>query len=235
MRNYKKRLSALFLALAVVCAMGMSLAYFTDHETASVSATAGTLNLELTQSWESANPDSDETKPGDIYKLDYTLTNKGNKSADVREYFVITSDVDLADTAPAEFEIYAASDVQTDANGFYVPKANAQPLSVRSTATISVSGKTYYTIKYAIPEFILNGTGTAAETETGITTNAKTASYVVLFTKNASNAFQGVHVTIDYLAEAKQHRNTDSSVWGTVASETFTFAGGSSIKTVPVA
>lgn len=237
MKKYKKRLTALFLALAVVCAMGMSLAYFTDHEKATATATAGTLDLTLTESWAHDNTSStdDDAKPGDIYDLSYTLKNDGNKSADVRETFVITSDVQLAAGSPAEFEIYAASDVKKDGNGFYVPISGAQPLSVRTTGSYpGTDGKTYYTITYKVPEFILNGTGDNAETETGALGTQKVGSYVILFAKNASNAFQGVNVTIDYLAEAKQHRNTDPTIWTTVASESITLGGGS-VSVVPAA
>lgn len=242
MKITRKRIGALFLVFALVLAMAMSLAFFTDREEASASAVAGTLGLDLDQDWVADNPDSGNLMPGDIYTLDYTLANTGNKSADVREFFVITSDVDLADTAPAEFEVYAVGDVEQDTtSGYYSPKANAQPLTVRTTGSYDVTAAgpdgiegnaddvatTYYTVKYSIPEFILNGDPAldGAETETGITSHFKEGSYVILFSKSATNAFQGANVTIDYLAEAKQHRNTDATVWDLIATESIQFAG----------
>ena len=169
-------------------------------------------------------------KPGDIYALDYTVTNEGNKSADVRETFVIRSSVAMS--ATPEFEIYAANSVAKGADGTYAPKSGAKPVvNDATTREVSTDKKT---ITYYLPEYVLNGTGTAAEIEAGVTSNAKTFDYVVLFSKTAANTFQGAELTIDYLAEAKQHRNTDSTVWTTVASEQITFAGGS-VKAVPAA
>ena len=82
-------------------------------------------------------------------------------------------------------------------------------------------------ITYTIPEFILNGTGTDAETETGAVGVSKSSAYVLVFKNTAGNAFQGISVTLDYMAQAKQHRNTNNATWSTVMSESITFAGNS--------
>ena len=232
MRLRKKRLGLTVLSLSLICAMSVSMvmAYFTDREQATATATAGTLNITLTESWDASNPARTNAKPGDIYNLDYTVTNEGNKSADVRETFVIRSSVAMS--AAPEFEIYAASSVVKGSDGTYAPISGAKPVVNDSTTRkISADKKT---ITYSLPEFVLNGTGTAAETEPGVSSNARTFDYVILFSKTASNAFQGAEVTIDYLAEAKQHRNTNDSIWATVATEQITFAGGS-VKAVPAA
>lgn len=225
MRNNKKRLSLTLAVLTLaLCAFAFTTAYFTDREQASASATAGTLDLRLVESW----ADATNFKPGDKYDYTYTLANDGNKSADVRETIVITSSAAMATTGQAEFEVYASGDIKQNTDGSWVPDAGKSPLAVRS---ISADGKK---VTYKVPEFILNGTGTAAETESGITTNTKTGSYVVLFSNTADNDFQGATITIDYLAEAKQHRNTDTTIWTTVASENITFAGNAT-KAVPAA
>lgn len=235
MRKNKKRLALLLSVVAVVCAMSCVLAYFTDYETATVSATAGTLDIALSESWDAANINRQNAKPGDIFDLDYTVTNNGNKSADVRETFVIRSTIAMTAAAP-EFQIYAAGDVEKAADGTYGPKAGKKPIV---TGVLSNGDKT---ITFCLPEFSVNGTGNAAEkgdaseSKNGYTIedNKMTGNYVILFSRAASNAFQGAEVTIDYLAEAKQHRNTDESVWNTVASESIAFAG-STVKAVPAA
>lgn len=235
MRINKRRLALLLLVVAVICAMSCVLAYFTDYETATVSATAGTLDIALSESWDASNANRENAKPGDIYNLDYTVTNNGNKSADIRETYVIRSTIAMNAAAP-EFQIYAAGDVEKAADGTYGPKAGKTPIV---TGVLSNGNKT---ITFSLTEFSVNGTGTAAETGDAsrsgngftISNNKMTGDYVILFSRAASNAFQGAEVTIDYLAEAKQHRNTDNTVWNTVASETITFAG-SSVKAVPAA
>lgn len=232
MRKRKKRLGLTILSLSLICATSISMvmAYFTDREQATASATAGTLSITLTESWNASNPARENAKPGDIYRLTYTVTNEGNKSADVRETFVIRSSVAMS--ATPEFEIYAANSVVKGSDGTYAPISGAQPV-VNSSTTRKISSDKK-SITYYLPEFVLNGTGTAAETESGVSSNAKTCNYVILFSKAASNAFQGAEITVDYLAEAKQHRNTNASVWTTVATDQITFAGGS-IKAVPAA
>ena len=244
MRKPKMRVALILVLVIVASAMTSAFAYFTDRETAEVTATAGTLQIELAETWNDSNPERENSKPGHIFNLDYTITNTGNKSADVRETFVIRSDVPMSNTAP-EFEIYAANDVELITTGvdkgLYAPKASAYPIVTGSSERVISADKTKIT--YYLPEFTIDGTGTAKETGDAsqstngstIQDNVKTGDYVILFAKEAGNAFQGVDVTIDYLAEAKQHRNTDETVWSIVASETITFAGDAAVKAVPVA
>lgn len=233
MRKSKKRLAALFLVFALVCTMATTLAYFTDREQAAAQGVVGTLDIVLTESWYASNTNRDNTKPGDIYNLDYTIANNGNKSADVRETFVITTTVAMTSSAP-EFEIYKATDVTKGADGFYVPNTGAAPVVAVSDTTNRVLAADGKTLTYHLPEFILDGTGPGAEDEPEADSNADTFDYVILFSKSASNDWQGAEVTIDYLVEAKQHRNTDDSIWATVASEEIDFAG-SKVNAVPVA
>jgi len=235
MRKTKKLLAIVLAVVTLVSATALSLAYFTDYELATASATAGTLDIELAETWNNSNPNRENTKPGDIFDLDYTITNKGNKSADVRETFVIRSSVALNTSAP-EFQIYFADDVQQIADGTYAPKAGKSAIVA---GKLSNSNKT---ITFSLKEFTIDGTGTAAETGDAsastngctVSQNVMTGNYVILFSNAASNSFQGVDVTIDYLAEAKQHRNTGADTWAVVAKESITFAGGS-VNAVPEA
>lgn len=208
------------LVMAILCVMALfvgSLAYFTDRVQAQATATAGTLDLDLSAITTSK---TEKFKPSEGITIDFTLTNKGNKSADVKEMLVLTSSVAMTNGAvPAEFELYQATDVDVNANGIATVHAGANPVAVRSMSEDKKQ------ITYTIPEFILNGTGTAAETETGITTNYKTSHYVLVFKAAAGNAYQNVTLKLDYLAQAKQHRNTDSTTWTTVQSQNITFAG----------
>lgn len=213
-----KKIMALVLALATVAALAVgTFAFFTDRVQAKAQAKAGTLELALT---DIATGNNEKMKPGVGCTVDFTLSNKGNKSADVKEILVLRSPVAM--TAGAEeFDLYKATDVTLDANGKTTVKAGAKPVAARSVSTDKKS------ITYTIPEFILNGTGTDAETETGAVGVSKSSAYVLVFKNTAGNAFQGISVTLDYMAQAKQHRNTNNATWSTVMSESITFAGNS--------
>lgn len=219
-----KKILALVLALATVAALAVgTFAFFTDRVQAKAEATAGTLELALTDIRTGNNV---KMKPGTGCTVDFTLSNLGNKSADVKEILVLRSPVAMTAGAATEFDLYKSSDVTLDADGKYTIKTGAQPVAVRSVSTDKKS------ISYTIDQFILNGTGTAAETENGVTSNAKSSAYVLVFKNTAGNAFQDITVTLDYMAQAKQHRNTNDATWTDIMSETITFAG-SSTSAVP--
>lgn len=234
--NSKKK----FLSLALVLAIGATLlvgttAYFTDRVSTNATTTAGTVTLELDASTLAASmldaDGKDILNPGDQRVINYELTNTGNKSVDVREKIVVTSSVAMDKVAAqAEFEIYNASDVEFVAGRGYAPKASATPLAVRS---ISEDGKQ---ITYNVPEYVLNGNASLGdenrEIESGIDTDKNAGNYVLVFKGASSNAFQGATVTVDILAEAKQHRNTDASLWSEIATESVTF-GGVDVSVVP--
>ena len=219
-----KKLMALVLAIATVAALAVgTLAFFTDRIQAGATATAGTLELALTNIETGTATD---LKPGTGCPVNFTLSNKGNKSADIKEVLILRSPVAM--TAGAEeFDLYLASDVTLTADGKATIKAGAQPLAAR---TVSPDKKS---ITYTIDQFTLNGTGTAAETESGVTSNAKTSAYVLVFKNTAGNSFQNITVTLDYMAQAKQHRNTNDATWSTVLTETINFAGNSNYAAVP--
>lgn len=228
-KNRKRTSAAMGVAAAALLTVG-SLAFFTDRQQGTFQATAGTLGLELTQNWAADNTNvAGALIPGKKLELDYTLANTGNKSMDVKEQIVITSPVAMSG-AQAEFELYAANDVVQDSTtGAWKPKAKAQPVATRSLSSDGLK------VTYEIPEFILNGTGENAETEDSVTATSKTGDYVIVFRDTAANAFQGQTISIDYLAQAKQHRNTGSDTWTTVATDTITFAGNDSFQAVPEA
>lgn len=212
-----KKIMALVLALATVAALAVgTFAFFTDRVQAQATATAGTLELALTDIRTGANT---KMKPGAGCTVDFTLSNLGNKSADVKEVLVLRSPVAM--TAGAEeFDLYLADDVTVGADGKATIKANATPVAARAVSTDRKS------ITYTIPEFILNGTGgDEAETEPNVTSNAKTSKYVLVFNGKAGNDFQNISVTLEYLAQAKQHRNTNTDTWETILTDKIMDAG----------
>lgn len=236
----KKRISAILAVMCVATIVVGSLAYFTDRIDTSITTTAGTLELELSDVTTSK---SANFKPGEGIDVDFTLSNKGSKSADVIETLVLSSSEALTDkNGTAEFDLYNAADVDL-VNGIATVKAGKLPLAVRTSGGSYTADKnndgtdeTYYTVKYVLPEFVLSGTGSNAEVEydgdnTAYATS-KTSDYVLVFRPDASNAFQGVTLFMDYEAQAKQHRNTDTTTWGSIQTQ-ISFAGDANHMSVP--
>ncbi len=195
-----------------------SMAYFTDRADLAASATAGTVDLAVTESWS----DVSNFAPGDIADFSYTISNDGNMAVDVRETIALHSSVGMDTATQAEFEMYHLGDVEQDQSGAYMPKAGALPIASDEDRIVSNDGKT---IKYMIDEYTLNGTGADAEIVDGITATSNGTDYVLLFKDGAANTFQGSQVSIELLAEAKQHRNTDSDAWTTIATESVSIGG----------
>lgn len=226
MKSKKKPITLILSILCVASLIVGSFAFFTDRVESNIDATAGTLTLGFTGITTSKTTNF---KPGEGITLDFSLSNEGNKSADVLEVLVLSSSTAMTDGLnPAEFELYAASDV-TLVDGLATVNASATPLSVR---TISSDKKQ---ITYALPQFTLNGTGTGAEVEDGITATSKASSYVLVFNSAAGNDFQGTDLTLYYEAQAKQHRNTNDDTWSKIKSATVSFAGNDNHAAVPTA
>ena len=223
--NKKKAKTAATVALTGALLATGSLAYFTDRVETSASATAGTVDIALSSNWQ----DVENFNPGDIADLSFGISSVGNKSIDVREKFVITSDTALTEDAQSEFEIYARADVSQDANGAYQPNPGAEPIAIGEDRIVGQDGKT---ITYVLDEYTLNGSGEYAEVEDGISATEKESEYVLVFNKNASNDYQGAEVSVDFLAEAKQHRNTGSDTWAEIANENVSL-GGETVNAVP--
>lgn len=219
------------IVLAVMCALALvigSLAFFTDRITANTVAQAGTLDLTLTTPRVSK---TENFKPGEGITIDFTLSNLGKKSADVRELLVLTSTKAMtgSENVLCEFELYNAADV-TLTDGVAAIRDGAKPVAARSVSQDGLQ------ITYTIPEFVLNGTG-GAEAEIEPEANgkySKASAYVLVFAPGSGNTYQNVTLTLDYEAQAKQHRNTDSTMWATVMTETVNFAGNDAHPAVPV-
>lgn len=229
MKRSKNKLTLVLAILSAICLTVSSMAYLTDRIDANIEAVAGTLDLQIVDPGFVASK-TEDLKPGEGIVIEFTLTNAGSKSADVLETLVLCSDVALS--AITEFDLYAREDVTLDANGVVTAiAAGAEPVAVR---TVSADRKQ---IQYAIPEFILSGTGSGAEIEkdgAGNTiSSSKTSSYVLVFREGAGNTFQNISLKLFYEAQAKQHRNTNESTWALVKTKEITFAGNK-IQSVPV-
>lgn len=227
MKTCKKTLAIILFVLSIMVFMIGTTAVFTDRFTGTIAATTGELRLNLDDTYSSLE---ENLLPGQGVRFGYTLTNAGNKSADVLETIVISFYPDIyydgttIDPNNPEFVLYKSDDVILDSNSIATVKEGAIPLS-----TVTDTG---LQLRYEAPEFILNGSGNQAETEIdGI--DSKVCEFVLVFSKHASNRFETSYLVIDYEAQAKQHRNTNADTWSLVQSELVSFAGNDNHKTVP--
>lgn len=197
-RVNKKSIAALSLA-CVLSVTGIS-AYFTDSVENDATAKAGTMNLVFSDVVTTDDKTGDliwgenitNFNPGDEYGLDYKLTNTGNKSMDVRQTLIVESSVEMTETA-REFTL----------NG--------------SEWALNENESTSTKLVYTTSDIILNGVGLTAETESsGIGEEGKTYDLDIIFASSAKNAFQNADITVNYRAEAKQHRNTEAG-WDVIA------------------
>lgn len=211
MKNLKKKAAAFVGVVAALCLTIGTLAVFTDRFQAQTTATAGTLDIVLSESWTADNAALAQAyKPGTALKLNYTLSNTGNMSADVRETFALTFGKAISENAH-EFDLYPASAVTVDASG-NVTAINGTAL----TPTFSTDKKV---LTYSLDQYMLDADGG--------NTDSRTFTYYVVFNTNVDNSFQDVSVAIDYLAQALQHENSGAKTWADarVVSESITFGG----------
>lgn len=222
---FNKKMAVTAGAVAVILAMGASMAYFTDYATTNATGTAGTVAIALDSDINLLDANGmDILNPGDQRDGSFTVTNMGNKSIDVRTTVALTA-LDhegnaIAFTGDAEsqseYDLYLASDVELVEGKGYAPKADAKPLEVKS-----IDGNV---IKYVLPEYSLNGNSDdydEVETIDGIDAFAHDYDFVLVFKGEAGNEWQASTVTLDLIVEAKQHENTGAG-WDIVAQESIT-------------
>lgn len=259
-----KRFGVIFIALALVCALGLSLAYFTDRVTGdgSISTADNAVDIDITkpdvdpddpsepdpsipddptdpdfpvdpgddpddpdddEPWEDNTPtdDSDDLtnwwnalnatalknfNPGDKLCLDGKITNSGTLDIEYRQTIIITTDTAMNKTTP-EFRLFTSSKRET--------YGALTGVTVASNESIDAIGKK---ITYKID---------AADLAAGKSVHT---NFDLVFDKNASNAFQGAKVTVDYILEACQ----DGAEWATIATATVSTSGGD-LSVVPKA
>ena len=229
MKNKKNLATIVMVGLCAVTLAVGTLALFTDHYKAEVSVTAGSVDLDLTENWQGDNSTVGANfKPGTGLILDYTLENGGNLAARVKETFVISSDAALNTSTP-EFALYNADDVDVAADGTVSIDAEAQPIAF-TPGSYTVDSTSWSKLTFDLGKSVLNG----SVEEVGNYAQSKNGNYVLVFSNEVSNDFQGANVKIEYLAQGIQYTNTGDSTWdeAEVVSSKIGF-GGENISVVP--
>lgn len=233
-----KRPISIVLILAMIASLMYStfsmLAFFTDREEIQTSGDAGTVMIGLSKNGIKLTDaqGKDIMNPGDKRDITYTISSLGNKSIDVRETIVLTAydkdgqPLNLSDTQ-SEFEIYDAADVEEIEGQGWMPKADKQPLDIKSLKD--------NVITYVRPDFVLSGGGDGEreiETdENGEIPTTKDRAYALIFKAASGNKFQLAMLKMDVVAEAKQHRNTAGG-WDLMVKTSTELSNGNTIDTV---
>lgn len=225
MKFSKRTISFVLAILTVVSVTVGSFAWFMDRVDHKSEGTLGSLDLEA--SIETSK--TDNFKPGEGITVDISLSNKGNKSADVRETIVLETSAPM--TNNIEFELYLAEDVTLKDGAVIAIAPGAQPITFGENRIVSADKKQ---ITYKIPEFVLSGSGTGAEKEEEANGFRKVGSYVLVFKSLASNEYQNKTIKLYYEAQAKQHRNSTDDTWTKLQTVEVSFAG-KIIQSVPTA
>lgn len=222
-KNKKKlTFSIAVLLLSSVALIGITIAFFTDTVSKpTASSTAGTVKIAFsdTNPINLINPNGniDNFNPGDGRLINVGVNNTGNKSVDVKETLVLTPtsasstflDPNAVAGTPMGWAIYNASDCKQDSTTQnWTPNTGAQPVVAPTVA----NGK----ITYVLPDAVLNGTGSNAETETGVTITTTNGQFVLYMLTASDNRYQGATLSLDVKAQAKQHRNTTSAEWASL-------------------
>ena len=223
--NTRKKISAALAVMAVAMLTVGTLAYFTDRAT-------GTANFTVMQADDAIDivltPENPDPQPGDPDSGDNKYDPEQNPDTALNDWLN-----DLNATAKGNLNpgdrirlIYGISNegkLAVDARETIVVRSS-QPLTDGAMELQLVNGNASKDTNNAYEV-------TGSMSPTSISGDKKTVTYV--FNKAASNDYQGITVTVDYLVEAKQ--NTPGDTWTTVATDTITFGGNAAHAAVPAA
>ena len=186
MKSTKKLVtSAVSLAVITTLLMG-AFSYFTDYQTKTLQASAGTLELSMTDATEDLTNGLTILNPGDANELTFTANNIGEKSMDVKAVITVTANQAMSES---DYQYKLTKD-GSSLNG-----------------TLSSDKKS---VVYTIDDVVLNG----SVEKDGDSTSYK-YDYLFEMDADADNTWQNSDVEVTIELFAKQHRNTDglSSDW----------------------
>ena len=182
-RKFNKKIVALgSIAVLGLATVGAS-AFFTDTESKTVQANAGTFGIGVEDSTVLDTDTDGILNPGDTGTVAFNITNEGEKSADLQAVIKLTSSVAMT------------------------PDAYEYNIEGVGTPEVSEDNKV---LTYTVDLGTVNG---SVETEADVETTESSGSYTFNFEKAAKNAFQDSDVEVSYTIYAKQHRNTDAGDW----------------------
>ncbi len=180
MKSTKKIVTS-FLSIAIIATLLMgAFSYFTDYQTKTLNANAGTLSLAMTDATEDLTAGLTILNPGDANELTFTASNTGEKSMDVKALITVT-----------------ASQAMTESDLQY-------KVTKDGTALAGTLSDDHKTLTYTVDDIVLSG----SVEEDGDESSHK-YDYLFEMDADADNTWQDSNVSVTIELYAKQHRNTD--------------------------
>ena len=157
----------------------------------------------------------DGSREGTPHDFTFSVTNTGNKSVVTRNIITLSVSKNNADLDANVLALYedkkelSQKYVLIEGSEEYIPSAN-------------YTGGKIIAVRYVVNGASLNGTGDAAEVESGITSNSQDYKYALSLALETTNEYQLADIKADIEVQAMQYRNTQDSTWDTVFTDTKT-------------
>ena len=246
MKTNKKLLSALSIICAVVLLFGGVFAFFSDNALLNESAKVGKVDINVegglfhSNALNNLNPgDNDPDVPTDYrsgsdHELSFKIDNLGNKSIVTRTIIeisgmkndIILTEAELMNIILSEKQnittITTQNNISTSDTDKYNTVFPLEPIGYdNNKLTYVIGGSTQNNMNY-----VLNGTGNDAETETGVTTTSKIQTFDVGLNKDVSSeTFEGATITFKVIVQAMQYRNSGDEEWNNIFEQSYTTEG----------
>lgn len=239
-KDKKVLLIILLLLLSIAIIVGTAFAFFSDYVTTGFSGTTGTIKLDKgteTKLQYFTRGGTEESKPfttsignlnpGDIVDAGFSVTNKGNKSAHIRDKITVTVSVSDPSDMPSDITdkliVYSYDSANEAAQRSDIRNGNDSAytkMTLTKNNTLSTTTSFVYEYELATPS-IMDGVGTDPETEAGGISSFN-ARYLLYFNKAAGNEYQKLSISYGIRVEAMQYRNNTTPNWTEVAASTVT-------------
>ena len=185
-----KKIAASCASIAMIATLMMgAFSYFTDYQSKTLQASAGTLELALTDATEDLTAGLTILNPGDANELTFTASNTGEKSMDVKAVITVTANQAMAETD------------------------HQYKITKNGTALNGTLSSDHKTLVYTVDDVVLSGS-----VEKDGTSASHKYDYLFEMDADADNTWQDSNVEVTVELYAKQHRNTSelSSDWTSI-------------------
>lgn len=226
--NNKILFSLIIVFLIISSLLVGTWALYTDRQNDMEAAKIGKLEIILDMS---PMETSQIYSQGDVFALDYNISNKQNTAADIKEiiYLTITDEKGseiAVDPDNLPFTVYSESDTQNTPGKGYSIIDDASPLG-----EIEVDNNV---IKFTIPTYTLDGNNNLDEYQIidGSKGDSTTGESVILFDSTFGNDHSKLLLNIDIIIEGKQHFNTIEDSWQELEVVSYILSTGETVKVV---
>ena len=247
MKNKKKLISALSIVCAIALIFTGAFAFFSDSATLTQTSKVGEVDINVegglfhSNRLNNLNPGDNDpdvprnNRPGTDHELSLEVDNLGNKSIIFRTLIEVsaTKKDGTAFTAEELMSIILSEKQNvttvTNQNNISLNDADKYTTITRLESTGYNDDKLIYIIGGTTENgntYVLNGTGNAAELESGVNRTSTVQTIDIGLDKNiSSDAFEGANIVFSVIVQAMQYRNTSDADWETIFNDAYKIQG----------